>query len=105
MKELYEGITNGIFSFMQAALRNNTPLYFIASVTNLNFSYLLRKESIDKANTCSKYRTPPCISLVDFEEVPDPKSLASITKVLSPRVDASKQTPAPVAPPPITTKS
>lgn len=62
-------------------------------------------ESFENAKTCSKYLTPPWINFVDFEEDPDPKSLLSITKVLKPRVEASKHTPAPVAPPPMTTIS
>ena len=43
--------------------------------------------------------------MVDFEEAPDPKSFFSITRVLSPLVEASRQAPAPLAPPPIITKS
>ena len=49
-----------------------------------------------------RYRTPPWISLVDLEEVPDEKSSYSTRAVLSPRVVESSATPAPVAPPPIT---
>lgn len=62
-------------------------------------------ESREKAKTCSRYRTPPWINFVDFDEVPEPKSFFSITKVLSPLVEASRHTPAPDAPPPITTMS
>lgn len=81
------------------------PLYFIASVTSLNFSTLLDNESELNAKTCSKYLTPPCINLVDLDDVPDPKSFFYITSTLRPRVEASMHTPAPLAPPPMITIS
>lgn len=77
----------------------------MASLTNLNFSYLLERELISKAKTCSKYLTPPCINFVDFDDVPAAKSYLSISSVFNPLEEASKTTPAPLQPPPITTKS
>lgn len=102
---LVEGMTNDILSFIYAAFLKRTPRYFMAQVTNLNFYILFRIESLEKANTCSRQRTPPWISFVDLEDVPEPKSFFSITRVRNPLVEASKQTPAPLAPPPITTIS
>ncbi len=42
------------------------------------------------------------MSLLDREEVPEPKSLASTRPTDSPRVAASSATPAPTTPPPMT---
>lgn len=99
------GMTNDILSFMNAAFLSITPLYLIAYVTNLNFYILFEIESELSANTCYRYLTPPCINFVDLEDVPDPKSFFYITNVRNPRVEASMHTPAPLAPPPITTIS
>ena len=48
---------------------------------------------------------PPWAILVDLLEVPDAKSYLSITAHLRPRLAASNTTPAPLAPPPIISKS
>src|SRR6266581_8215078 len=45
------------------------------------------------------------MSLLDRDEVPEPKSLASTRPVDSPRVAASSATPAPTIPPPTTSTS
>ncbi len=42
------------------------------------------------------------MSLLDREEVPEPKSLASTSPTDSPLVAASSATPAPTTPPPMT---
>ncbi len=52
--------------------------------------------------SCSRYRRPPWMSLLDRDEVPDAKSLASTSPTDSPRVAASRATPAPTTPPPTT---
>src|SRR6478609_5592488 len=54
---------------------------------------------------CSRYRRPPCTSLLDREEVPEAKSRASTSATFKPRVAASRAAPVPVAPPPMTTTS
>jgi hypothetical protein len=77
----------------------------MAYYTSLNFSYRLLKESLLKAKTCSKYLTPPWINFVDFELAPDEKSFFYISNDLNPRVAASRSTPVPLHPPPITTMS
>src|SRR6185437_2807278 len=47
-------------------------------------------------------RRPPWMSLLDRDEVPDPKSRASTSPTDSPLVAASRATPAPTTPPPTT---
>ena len=54
---------------------------------------------------CSRYRNPPWISLLERLEVPDEKSARSTSATLSPRVAASSAMPAPVTPPPTTSRS
>src|ERR1700722_4787391 len=54
---------------------------------------------------CSRYRTPPCTSLVLRLLVPLPKSCASTSTTSKPRAAASTATPTPGAPPPITAMS
>ena len=49
--------------------------------------------------------SPPCTSLVLLDDVPDAKSSRSTKATLSPLVAASRATPVPVAPPPITRMS
>ena len=53
----------------------------------------------------SRYLRPPCTSRLDRELVPDPKSCCSTSTVRSPRMAASRATPAPVMPPPMTSRS
>ena len=45
------------------------------------------------------------MSLDDFDDVPDEKSPASIRATRMPRAAASRATPAPVMPPPMTVRS
>jgi hypothetical protein len=77
----------------------------MAYCTSLNFSYRLLNESLLNAKTCSKYRTPPWINLVDFELAPEEKSFFYKSKDLNPLVEASRSTPVPLHPPPMTTMS
>src|ERR1039457_5146058 len=51
---------------------------------------------------CSRYRTAPWISLLDRDDVPEAKSLASTSPTDRPQVAASSATPAPTTPPPTT---
>src|SRR3984957_19940554 len=48
---------------------------------------------------------PPWIIFEDFEDVPEAKSSFSTRAVFSPRLAASRATPAPVMPPPMTSTS
>ena len=98
-------MTKGNFVVRCGALSNIIFLSYIASFTNLNFYQREDKEAVLSSNTCCKYRTPPWISLVDFELAPDPKSSFSMSKVLMPRVEASSSTPTPLQPPPMTRTS
>lgn len=56
-------------------------------------------------SSCFKYRSPPCISLVDLLLVPEAKSFFSMSSAFKPLVVASRRIPAPVMPPPIMIKS
>jgi len=100
-----QGITNGILVVRWGAESNISPRYTMAYLTNLNFSHLEDKDARLKSNTCCKYLTPPWISLVDFELAPAPKSSLSINRVLMPLVEASRRTPTPLHPPPMTKTS
>ena len=48
---------------------------------------------------------PPWTIFDDFDDVPDAKSAFSTSAVRSPRLAASRATPAPVTPPPMTRTS
>ena len=68
------------------------------------------RRSVTPSNTsensyCSRYRSPPWTSLVDREDVPDARSPISTSATLSPRRAASRATPQPVMPPPMTSRS
>ena len=56
-------------------------------------------------NICCKYLMPPCANFELFDDAPDPKSYFSIISVFNPLEAASRATPAPTLPPPITNKS
>ena len=54
---------------------------------------------------CSRYRTPPCTRREERDEVPLAQSSDSSMATLNPRSAASRATPAPVIPPPTTSRS
>src|SRR5665647_1938952 len=69
-----------------------------------------RSRSVSASRTRCKssiwrYRRPPWTSLLDRLEVPPAQSWASTMPTLRPRVTASRATPAPVTPPPMTRMS
>lgn len=82
----------------------STSAYMPNNAVNFE-SYNRRLVILTPKMAFCRYRTPPWISFVDLEDVPLAKSSASTSAVFRPRVIESKATPAPVAPPPMTSTS